>query len=239
MLANVWGRLFVERANDLTLEAGDVSAESMMEEGDELRTEADALRQNLAEMEATTDYQKFKRADSIERLLYGSKNTFRMHGYVEFEGEMYNEVGLVAEYEKTKAMGPDSATKITATATRIAELTEELQQLRAETIEFQGRYRQTESSLMGIERIFGDRLTTALFTHSRMKGGYYNPPMVFVERAIPSKQPTGPSKSIMGLAVGIIATTVLPLLDSLLGVCGSEFGAGAQGRGLPDRLGPF
>ncbi|MCB9768253.1 MAG: hypothetical protein H6752_08675 [Candidatus Omnitrophica bacterium] len=206
VLANVWGRLFVDRANDLTLESGDVTAESMNEERTKLQTEADTLRASVAEMESTDDYQKLKRADSIERLLYGSKNTFRMHGYVELDGEMLNEPGLIADFEKKKATEPDSATDFSEVAARIAALSGELQKLRHETIDFRGSYDQAKSSLLGLERIFGDRLTTTLFTHSRIKGGYYNPPMVFVERAIPSKKPSGPPKSILGLAIGVIAT---------------------------------
>ncbi len=206
VLANVWGRLFVERANTLTIESGNVTEDSMISESGKMLGEADALRSSIAEMESTPDYQKVNRADSIERLLYGSKNTFRMHGYVEFEGVMFNEPGLIAELEKMKIKETAEASVVASAEDRVTALSEELQVLRRETVDFVARYQEAKASLMGIERIFGDRLTTSLFTHSRIKGGYYNPPMVFVERAIPSKKTVGPSKSILGLAVGAMVT---------------------------------
>lgn len=205
-LSNVWGRLFVERANRLTIESGNVTEDSLLSESGKMEVEASALQSSIGEMEAAEDYQKMKRADALERLLYGSKNTFKMHGYVEFEGEMMNEQGLASELELLKARTPEEATRIASMAERVEALSEELRSLRAETVEFRTTYNRAKANLLGIERIFGDRLTTTLFTHSRIKGGYYNPPMVFVERAIPSKQPTGPPKSILGLAVGVMAS---------------------------------
>ena len=206
VLANVWGRLFVDRANALTIESGSVTEDSMMSESEKMQDEAEALRLRIAEMESTPDYQDMKRAESIERLLFGSKNTFRMHGYVELEGEMVNEPGLIVDHERMKATQPDQATRTAEAEIRISELSKELQNLRRGTAEFVSRYQEAKASLMGIERIFADRLTTSLFTHSRIKGGYYNPPMVFVEKAVPGKRPTGPSKSILSLAVGAMVT---------------------------------
>jgi hypothetical protein len=98
--------------------------------------------------------------------------------------------------------------KVEGMEDQVEAMSQEIQELRQGIAEFESEYRDVEFKIEQGNRIFSEKLTTSIFSRSRLKAGYAIPPMVFVERAIPSKQRAGMSRLVLALAVGCFVTLV-------------------------------
>ena len=230
--ANLWARIFVDRVNDLTVETGEGTEESIVTEGAKLEHELQLLNQTLTEESSQPEYQKMREVRAIENALYGGEAKFHLFGYVDLHGEISTQSGLVGKLGELRlkhaeavaeasallsmAEGSEEAkraqiqaasleTQVAESERQIEEMATRARTLRGEIADFQSSYKQTEFQIEQGTRIFAERLTTSVFSRSRLKAGYAIPPMVFVERAVPNKLPAGPKKSVLSLAAGFFA----------------------------------
>ncbi len=217
VFANLWTRLFVDRANRLASEMGNSIEESILKESSKIGKEVDTLKLSLAGLQAKPEYQKMLEVQGLESTLYGSRSQLDLFGYMELHADIGFQSGLIGElgqieFEQAKAEGMSTDSTATnrlkgavaAAQTKITAMKERAQNLRAEIAPFVAEYKQTEFEINQRNRIMAERLTTATFSSTRLKSGYLAPPVSFGERAVPSKQATGPSRSILALAIGIL-----------------------------------
>jgi len=224
VFANLWTRLFVDRANRLAVEMGNSTEESILKESSKIEKEVERLKLYLSELQAKPEYQKMLEVQGLENALYGSRTQLDMFGYVELHADIGFQSGLIGdlgklELELAKAEGVSGASgegmpthaemarlqgAVLSTQARIYEMRERAQKIRAEIAAFVAEYKQTEFEINQRYRIMAERLTTATFSSTRLKSGYLAPPISFGERAVPSRQPTGPGRSILALAIGIL-----------------------------------
>lgn len=217
VFANLWATLFVERANQLSTEMGYSTEESILKESSKIEEEVAALHKRMAELEARPEYQKLLGARAIENSLYGGRARLDMYGYVELHADIGLQSGLLGELnrlmtESSRQSGKPAeeagalAAQAREMAGRIRSMTEEARALRGEVADFAAEYRQVQFEIDQRNRLMAERLTTAMFSSTRLKSGYAVPPMVFVERAIPSTHPTGPSRAILALVIGVLCS---------------------------------
>jgi hypothetical protein len=213
VFANIWSRLFVDRANDLAVEMGYNTEESVLRESTKIGKEVEAFRKKLADLQTRPEYQKMLKVEGLENSLYGSRSRLDMFGYVELHADIALQSGLVGELsklevEKAKAEGeaeaPKLASQVASVSKQIEELTAHAQAMRGEISAFNAEYHQIQFEIDQRNRLMAERLTTAMYSTTRFKSGYAIPPMSFVERAIPSKHPTGPPRSILSLVFGVL-----------------------------------
>jgi hypothetical protein len=247
LLANLWGHLFVDRANELTKQTGETTEESILGEAAKLEEQLSGLKTRLTEMRGQPEYQKLQKIRSLENALYGGEARIDMFGYVEFHANFSQESGLIgklseAKMEMAQAIGETQSVKtllaelsaaseevrlelmekgrwanlraaetigkVEGMEDQVEAMSQEIQELRQGIAEFESEYRDVEFKIEQGNRIFSEKLTTSIFSRSRLKAGYAIPPMVFVERAIPSKQRAGMSRLVLALAVGCFVTLV-------------------------------
>lgn len=225
VLANIWTRLFVDRANSLAVDMGISTEESVMRESLKIEKEAESLRIRLAELKSQPEYQQIQEVEALEKALYGSKTRLDMFGYVELHAEIAFQSGLVGElgqreldYSKNAAAeniasGTASSPKLTAMAeeikalrAKIEEMQSHAQQMRAAIAPFAAEYDHTQFEINQRDRIMAERLTTATFSSTRLKSGYLSPPISFGERAVPSRHPSGPPRSILAIVLGFLCS---------------------------------
>jgi hypothetical protein len=105
---------------------------------------------------------------------------------------------------RSEALATEAAAR--AVEDRVNDLSDRARALREQVAEFEAEYHRTEFQSEQLTRLFSERLTTSLFSRSRLKTGYSIPPMVFANKAVPDKHPAGPKKALLSLAVGSLAT---------------------------------
>jgi hypothetical protein len=220
VFANLWTRLFVDRANRLAAEMGNSTEESILKESSKIEKEVERLKLHLAELQAKPEYQKMLEAQGLENALYGSRTQLDMFGYVELHADIGFQSGLVGELgklelEQAKAEGVSGASgdqaevsrlkgAVVSSQAKVEEIKGRAQNLRKEIAPFVAEFKHTEFEINQRNRIMSERLTTATFSSTRLKSGYLAPPVSFGERAVPSKQSTGPGRSILALAIGVL-----------------------------------
>lgn len=190
-----------------------------MRESSKIEKEVETLKLKLSELQARSEYQKMLEVQGLENTLYGSRTQLDMFGYVELHADIGFQSGLIGEVgrlelEKAKAEGVSSTTgevvklqgALASAQSKITELKTRAQTLRSEIAPFVAEFKQTEFEINQRYRIMAERLTTATFSSTRLKSGYLAPPVSFGERAVPSKQPTGPGRSILALAIGVLCS---------------------------------
>jgi hypothetical protein len=224
VFANLWTRLFVDRANRLAEEMGNSTEESILKESSKIEKEVERLKLHLAELQAKPEYQKMLEVQGLENALYGSRTQLDMFGYVELHADIGFQSGLVGELgklelEQAKAEGVSGASgegippqaevsrlkgAVVSSQAKVNQIKERAQNLRKEIAPFVAEFKHTEFEINQRNRIMSERLTTATFSSTRLKSGYLAPPVSFGERAVPSKQSTGPGRSILALAIGVL-----------------------------------
>lgn len=225
VFANIWTRLFVDRANRLAVDMGISTEESVMRESLKIEKEAESLRIQLAELRSQPEYQQLLEVEALEKALYGSKTRLDMFGYVELHAEIAFQSGLVGELgrreldqiQKAIAEGqlPGGATstevapselEIDSLKNKVEEMQARARQMRAAIAPFAAEYDHTLFEINQRDRIMAERLTTATFSSTRLKSGYLTPPISFGERAVPSRHPTGAPRSILAVVLGFLCS---------------------------------
>ena len=112
--ANLWGHVFVDRSNDLTVETGVSTEKSLLTEAEKIESQLDRLKTERAAKRGSAEYQKLLKAQALENALYGGRTKIDMFGYVEFHASFSNEAGLhgklsEVKLELAKAVGEASA----------------------------------------------------------------------------------------------------------------------------------
>lgn len=97
VFANIWARLFEERANDLAERSGLHTETSLMREADKIDGEMEELKQTMAGYRGQPEYQTLREVESLENALYGTRSKFDMFGYVEIHADIAMESGLVGQ----------------------------------------------------------------------------------------------------------------------------------------------